>query len=188
MELVVQDFSQHTTTESPSSNHSWVAFISSATSTDTSFSSLGSPTAASSPKPGISSQPLEKNSLRVVNVNVQSVRNKGKYIDVRIESTTPDIIIGTETWLYDSMNLSEILHWRLGYSVFSRDRPSDPHGGVLKRPLRWSLNCREGQSWDDQHHQEQIHCDDLSHVTRKPIFWVFDQVRLKPVCSATETS
>ena len=28
----------------------------------------------------------------------------------------------------------------------------------------------------------------LSHVTRKPVFWVGDQVRLKPVCSADETS
>ena len=28
----------------------------------------------------------------------------------------------------------------------------------------------------------------MSHVTREPIFGVFDQVRLKPACSATETS
>ena len=27
-----------------------------------------------------------------------------------------------------------------------------------------------------------------SHITRKPVFGVFDQVRLKPACSATETS
>ena len=28
----------------------------------------------------------------------------------------------------------------------------------------------------------------MSHVTKKPVFGVFDQVRLKPVCLATETS
>ena len=28
----------------------------------------------------------------------------------------------------------------------------------------------------------------MSLVTRKPVFGVFDQVRLKPVCSATEIS
>ena len=28
----------------------------------------------------------------------------------------------------------------------------------------------------------------MSHVTRKPFFGVCDQVRLKPACSATETS
>ena len=48
-----------------------------------------------------------------------------------IESTAPDIIIGTETWLDDSINSSEIFHPKLGYSVFRRNRPSDPHGGIL---------------------------------------------------------
>ena len=28
----------------------------------------------------------------------------------------------------------------------------------------------------------------MSHVTRKPVFGVCDQVRLKPACSATEAS
>ena len=28
----------------------------------------------------------------------------------------------------------------------------------------------------------------MSHVTRKPVFEIFDQVRLKPACSATEAS
>ena len=30
------------------------------------------------------------------------------------------------------------------------------------------------------------YCDHMSLVMRKPVFGVFDQVRLKPVCSATE--
>ena len=32
------------------------------------------------------------------------------------------------------------------------------------------------------------HHSDMSHVTRKPVFGVCDQVRLKPACSATEAS
>ena len=28
----------------------------------------------------------------------------------------------------------------------------------------------------------------VSHVERKPVFGIFDQVRLKPACSATEAS
>ena len=30
--------------------------------------------------------------------------------------------------------------------------------------------------------------DDMSNVTRKPVFGMFGQVRLKPACSATEAS
>ena len=30
--------------------------------------------------------------------------------------------------------------------------------------------------------------DKMSHVTRKPVFGVYDQVRLKLACSATEAS
>ena len=29
---------------------------------------------------------------------------------------------------------------------------------------------------------------DLSHVMRKPVFGIFDQVRLKPACSATDAT
>ena len=32
------------------------------------------------------------------------------------------------------------------------------------------------------------YCDHISLVTRKPVFGVFDQVRLKPACAATEAS
>ena len=34
--------------------------------------------------------------------------------------------------------------------------------------------------------REKSHLNYLSHITRKPVFEVFDQVSLKPVCSATE--
>ena len=38
------------------------------------------------------------------------------------------------------------------------------------------------------HHQTVLILIQLSHVTRKPVFGIFDQVRLKPACWATETS
>ena len=34
---------------------------------------------------------------------------------------------------------------------------------------------------------ETVEIEKVSHVTRKPVFWVCNQVRLKPVCSASET-
>ena len=52
-----------------------------------------------------------------------------------------------------------------------------------------SLNLSE---WDFIAHshasQSLFHHSDLSLVTRKPVFGVFDQVRLKPVCSTKEAS
>ena len=48
-----------------------------------------------------------------------------------IEDSNPDIIIGTETWLDTGIKSSEILTNQLGYDLQRRDRPNDPHGGVL---------------------------------------------------------
>ena len=38
-------------------------------------------------------------SLRILVTNFQSVRKKGKHIDVLVESRRPDITFDTETWL-----------------------------------------------------------------------------------------
>jgi hypothetical protein len=46
-----------------------------------------------------------------------------------IDSSQPDIIIGTETWLTKDMNSSEVIP--NDFEVFRRDRGSDPHGCVL---------------------------------------------------------
>ena len=67
-------------------------------STDTSFHSIGSRKASSSPKlksaPNVSKQ---RRNLRILDINFQSVRNKGRNIDILIETTKPDIILCTET-------------------------------------------------------------------------------------------
>ncbi|KAK6178593.1 hypothetical protein SNE40_013347 [Patella caerulea] len=48
-----------------------------------------------------------------------------------IDSTDPDIILGTETWLDGNVESTEFLPDRMGYKVARKDRPTDPHGGVL---------------------------------------------------------
>ena len=61
----------------------------------------------------------------------ESIRKKGKNIDVLIDTTSPDIIIGTETWLSDDVRTEEFFNPALGYKVYRNDRKSDAHGGVM---------------------------------------------------------
>ena len=100
-------------------------------------STIGDPLASSSPKRK-DEQPKAKHqakrtqkNLRVLVVNFQSVKNKRNDLQVMIESSHPDIILGTETWLSDKVNTSEIFPPELGYDVIRRDRKGDTHGGVL---------------------------------------------------------
>ncbi|CAG2232580.1 unnamed protein product [Mytilus edulis] len=88
------------------------------------------PIMTSSPKPA-KTKPTPKKQLRLLNINFQSLRKKGKLLEAIIESTDPDIIIGTETWLDPNIKSSEIFPDYLKYDIERRDRPKDPHGGVL---------------------------------------------------------
>ena len=97
---------------------------------DTSLSSVGSPDAASSPKISNTSKGKARRSLRILVTNFQSVCKKGKNIDVLVETTQPDIILGTETWLSDDIPSSYFFDQSLGFTVHRNDRESDPHGGV----------------------------------------------------------
>ena len=94
----------------------------------TSFSA-GSLIMTSSPKP--KTKPATKKHLRILNMNIQSLKKKGKQIEAIIESTEPDIIIGTETWLDSNIKSSEIIPDYFQYDMERRDRPKDPHGGVM---------------------------------------------------------
>ena len=85
----------------------------------------------SSPKPRPKLPPSKNPTLRILVINFQSLRNKGKLLECVIEDTDPDIIMGTETWLDTGLKSSEILPYQLGYDIQRRDRPNDPHGGVL---------------------------------------------------------
>jgi len=86
-------------------------------SADSSVSSLGSPEAASSPKVNSKKSTKQKKNLRLLNINFQSVRNKGRNIDVLVETTNPNIIIGTETWLSNEIQSTYFFNPELGYSV-----------------------------------------------------------------------
>ncbi|XP_072181424.1 uncharacterized protein [Diadema setosum] len=92
--------------------------------------SPGPPRASSSPLP--QRRAVKKTNLstsvKIVTVNFQSVNNKKEEIANLIDSTAPGIIIGTETWLNDSIHTSEILPST--YDVFRKDR-ADGYGGVL---------------------------------------------------------
>lgn len=48
-----------------------------------------------------------------------------------IESTKPDVILGTETWLSYKIRTAEVFPPELGYDVIRRDRKGNAHGGVL---------------------------------------------------------
>ena len=88
------------------------------------------PIMTSSPKP-TKTKPATKKQLRILNINFQSLRKKGKLLEAIIESTEPDVIIGTETWLDPNIKSSEIIPDYFHYDTERRDRPKDPHGGVL---------------------------------------------------------
>ncbi|XP_072041206.1 uncharacterized protein [Amphiura filiformis] len=117
------------------------------TNLDTNTSRLGlvgskdsfeSPLASSSPnKPSAkktNNHVSPSDFLKVLVVNFQSVDPKKAELAVCIEIEQPDIIIGTETWLNDSVCNSSFLP--SGYTAVRKDRPINPrtgvaHGGVM---------------------------------------------------------
>ena len=74
----------------------------------------------------------------------------------------------------EKLILHVVLHF-CGISKFNSLRKSP------KIPKWTTTECQ----YANHKMKESIH---LSHVTRNPVFGVCDQVRLKPVCSATEAS
>jgi hypothetical protein len=61
-----------------------------------------------------------KEHLRVLNVNFQSVKTKQHRLENLIDSTKPDVIFGTETWLDHGIKDSQI--FPSGYNVFRNDQ------------------------------------------------------------------
>jgi hypothetical protein len=78
-----------------------------------------------------SPKPKTKKHLRIMNMNFQSLKRKDKLLEAIIETTEPDILIGTETWLDANIISSEIIPDYCHYDMERRDRPKDPHGGVM---------------------------------------------------------
>ena len=113
-------------------------------STSNNFSILskdspGPPLASSSPcdRPKTQTKPKDKTKGKIIPnlpsivVNCRSiVKNKAPFKNL-IESTKPDIVIGTESWLTPDIQSSKI--FPEGYSVYRKDRKSDKKrgGGVF---------------------------------------------------------
>ena len=72
--------------------------------------------------------------LKIISLNFQSIENKKPELDLLLDTTKPDIIIGTETWLDPSISSSEYFP-ASRYTVYRRDRPPNSngqsHGDVL---------------------------------------------------------
>ena len=70
----------------------------------------------------------------MISLNFQSIKNRKPELDLLLDTTKPDIIIGTETWLDPSITSSEYFP-ASRYTVYRRDRPPNSkgqsHGGVL---------------------------------------------------------
>ena len=101
-------------------------------SLDNSISTINSPLASSSPKQHNTCETTRtsKDTLRILNINFQSFKNKKALLHNLVESTETDIIIGTETWLNNSIHSSGIIPTDQ-YNIFRNDREGSKGGGVL---------------------------------------------------------
>ncbi len=107
----------------------------SASFNNSSFTDLGFPLYTSTPDKVRTAQkkfvPKKKRSLRVVTLNCQSLKNKPELLQNLADSTKPDVIIGTESWLIPEHKVNGILNSEIfpdGYkiSVARRDRQDVP--------------------------------------------------------------
>ena len=99
------------------------------------------PCTAENPK-SISSKGDTKNSkhVKILVTNFQGILSKKENLINLIDSTDPDIVIASETWLNSSIKNSEIFQPYV-YEVSRKDRP-DGYGGVLIAAKK-SLNSQE---------------------------------------------
>ena len=86
------------------------------------------PVHSSTPDIPLKHNSKEQNSLRMLNVNFQSIKTIQGQLYNLLDSTNPDIIFGTETWLDPSSKDSQFSP--PGYNIFRNDRKLNG-GGVL---------------------------------------------------------
>ena len=92
---------------------------------------------SSSVKPVHASTPINKRNahsksnipLRVPNINFQSIKRKRHLVNNIIESSKPDIVIGTETWLKPNIHNNEV--FPENDNIYCKDRIDKEGGGVL---------------------------------------------------------
>ena len=71
---------------------------------------------------------VNKNSLKIINVNCQSLWAKRLEFSHLVESTKPDVVIGTESWLHENISNSSV--FPEDFTVYRRDRGTRG-GGVF---------------------------------------------------------
>ena len=103
-------------------------------SDETSFSS---PTKTDNVKPIHASTPIRNSStkgrikrapIKILNINCQSIKIKQCRLNNLLNSTKPDVVICTETWIYPSIADNQI--FPDNYNIYSKDRKTTG-GGVL---------------------------------------------------------
>ncbi|KAK2159779.1 hypothetical protein LSH36_146g00024 [Paralvinella palmiformis] len=96
--------------------------------------SIGEPLASSSPKATDNnviikntSSKVIRDGIRILNMNCQSIKHNKDEMAVTIDSSEPDVIMFTVTWLHPSIKKNEFLPDT--YEVHRRDQPTAAHGG-----------------------------------------------------------
>ena len=93
------------------------------------------PKITSTPKKGSTQRRSKTNTnrgLKVINVNCRSICNKKAEFENLVETVSPDIVVGTESWLSPDVADSEVFPVDLGYTVLRRDRVTTTRdGGVF---------------------------------------------------------
>ena len=106
-------------------------------------SSPGAPLAISSPlPPKRKNQTSRKTSLRLLNINCRSVSNKRGRFQNLIDSTNPDIVVVTESWLspkHADGEIGEPGRFSCDFTIHRRDRDTDTHGGGVFIAVRNDL-------------------------------------------------
>ena len=67
------------------------------------------------------------NNLKIAIINCQSVRNTVPELETLLETSQPDVVIGTESWLTDDVGTAEI--FPSDYTRYRRDRKGKKKGG-----------------------------------------------------------
>ena len=127
----------------------------------------GHPTSEGDPKKGLKvknkttkkGKRHQSTHLKIVNMNCQSIRSKLPTFEALLDGENPDIIVGTESWLNDTISTGEI--FPPCYNVFRRDRETEQRGGGVFIAVKNTL----------------LACAEPDLQTNSEIIWISIQVK-----------